>query len=254
MIPAALGIAVLALWVFPEIWFRGAGKPVKWLVEKQDLPNYSFHEVPVSESAERILVADKTINGEFTSADQREVRVFFAKRFVEKENEIGLFVHTPDRCWTEAGWKIEPVMPQLARVRVRGVEIPFERRIFDAGERRELVYFAGLIGGEPLPYRLDQNLSVAMRYQSSEKIDRSGAGLRLTDAHFWRRLWDVFASREELFGPMQFIRVSTSLEDQPVEAADQYLKKFLTEWLVKGDYREELRAWKTAGQENRVKG
>lgn len=251
IVTAALATVVVGLWFFPSFWFRrGGDQPGTWLSERKEIPQYKFNEVPVSESAERILVADKTMNGEYVAADLKPIRVFSAKRYVEKQNEIGLFVHTPDRCWTQAGWELESAMPQLIDVKVNGTEIPFERRIFDAQGNRELVYFAGLVDGRPLPYRLDQNLSVAMRFQQGDKEDRTASGLRMSDGHFWKRLWEAFESREELFGPKHFIRVSTPVNDGDVAAGDERLQRFLAQWLQPGDYARERREWQVAAVKN----
>jgi hypothetical protein len=252
IVTGTLALIVGALWAFPAFWFtKGSGLPRKWLTERQEVPSYKFNEVPVSESAERILVADKTFNGEFVPSNLKPIRVFLAKRYVEKQNEIGLFVHTPDRCWLESGWEIEPVSPQIITVKLDGEDVPFERRIFEARGNRELVYFAGLVGGRPLPYRLDQNLSVAMRYQVGGKGDRTGSIVRVSDGHFWKRLWDAFTSREELLGPKQFVRVSTPVTDGDVAAGDERLQEFLKQWLVPGDYQREREAWQLAAVEHK---
>ncbi len=246
-IPVVLVLLIGVLWGFPHLWYKHdkAGR-IAWVHEQTNVAGCKFSSVPVSETAEKLLVADRTFNGDFILADKKVIRVFSAKRFEEKQNEIGLFMHTPDRCWTEVGWQIEAVEPQTVDLQVAGTPVQFERRIFSSASQRELVYFGGLIGGKPLPYRLDHNLSIGARFQSGAQHQAREAALRASDRHFWKRLWDSFASREEVFGPKHFIRVSTPIDGEEVKSADGRLQAFLPQWLVRGDYNAEKEAWKSS--------
>lgn len=245
----ALGILVAGLWMFPHFWYtggRGSANPV-WLVEGTNVAGWAYRGVPIAESAERMLVADRTVSGEFSNAEShREIRVFSSKRYSEKPNDIGLFVHTPDRCWTQGGWQLEPATPDFVEIEVHGLRMVLERRIFVAGTQRELVYFGGMVGGQPLPYRLDYNLSVGMKYALRRKSVASathGTELRFIDTRFWRSLWDSFVTRSQMLGPKQFIRISTSLVGAEIEEADRLLQSFLARWLDLGDFQAELKAW-----------
>jgi hypothetical protein len=230
---------IAALWLFPAFWYTNAGEGDRvWFRERTDIAGWEFEPVPISASAERVLVADRTVNGEFRREDEA-VRVFSAKRFVENSNEIGLFVHTPDRCWVEGGWKIQPIAPEVQEVRVRGVTLRMERRLFEFGNNRELVYFCGLVDGRSLPYRLDHNLSVGLRTGGEGNPTASGARGRASDIHFWHRLWGSFESRRALSGPKQFIRVSTPVHGEDLEEADARLQMFLSLWLEPGDFSRE---------------
>jgi hypothetical protein len=238
--------AILICWLFPHVWYTHANptRQYFWLSEKHSLPGWTYSDEPVGQSAEAILVADQLVSGQFTNEAHQIIHVFSAKRFEEKQNEIGLFVHTPDRCWTESGWRIEPVAPEVLTLNVHGVNIQFERRIFAGGGGRELVYFCGLTGGQSLPYRLDHNLGVAMRYQIRKNGEKSGAALRASDSHLWSRVWESFESRRPLLGPKQFIRISTPLAAQDVAEADRLLQQFILQWLQSADFQSELQAWK----------
>lgn len=242
----ALCCAVALLWAFPRFWYTRSdeGRKPVWLKETTTLPGWTYTEEPVGKAAESRLLADELFNGEFKNRDGRRVMAFGAKRYSEKPNDIGLFVHTPDRCWTEGGWKIEPVAPDYAEVNVNGVEMVFERRIFEADGQRELVYFGGLVGGQPLPYRLDHNLSVGMKQAMKIGASRTrGGGLRAADDRFWRRVWESFVNRRELLGPKQFIRISTPATADLAQA-DKTLVDFLQQWLQRADYQQELAAWR----------
>lgn len=235
----ALSALLGVLWVFPNFWYTRSGeeKPI-WFSERSQVESWEYSSTPIEKSAERILVADRTVNGEFTR-EGYAVRVFSAKRYQEKSNEIGLFVHTPDRCWVESGWKLEAAAPDIQEVTVHGVRLALERRIFRFGAERELVYFCGLVGGQTLPYRLDHNLSVGARTALQQNGPANGAVARASDAHFWRRLWTSFASRRDLSGSKHFIRISTPVQGEEIARADERLRSFLAQWLVPGDVEEE---------------
>jgi len=245
---AVLGMVVLAIWLFPRIWYTAsaAGEKLIWFGERTNLVGWTFDPVPISDSAERLLVADQTVNGEFKSVSSRTVvRAFSAKRYTHKSHDTGLFLHTPDRCWTLAGWKFESVTPDHVELVIHGVRMVFERRIYVGGGLRELVYFGGLVGGQPLPYRLDHNLSVGMRFAATEVQRGRSRGFfaRAVDTRLWERVWDGFVARRPLLGPKQFIRISTPLERGDVAAADKVLRDFLEAWLEPVDYQAELAAW-----------
>jgi hypothetical protein len=246
---AGLGVLVVLLWVFPRLWYRGSdpGQTYVWLKETNQIPGWKHKDIPVAEAAEKLLSADQLICGEYQRDSGTErVMVFSAKRFSEHANDIGLFVHTPDRCWTQAGWKHEATDPDHVEVDIRGVRMVFERRVFVAGGRaeRELVYFGGLVGGQPLPYRLDHNLSVGQRHALGKARDRTGTTLRASDRLLWTRVWDAFVHRRALLGPKQFLRVSTSIGAGDPAAGDRLLVEMLGRWLSPVDYQAELNAWR----------
>ena len=248
IVPAILSAAILALWMFPALWYtQGSGERV-WFFERSEVNGWRFEAVPISEGAERALVADRTVNGEFRDASNAAVRVFSAKRYIENPNEIGLFVHTPDRCWVESGWKIEPVAPDTQELTLHGTRLTMERRVFQFGGSKELVYFCGLVDGQVLPYRLDHNLSVGMRTALKANQVTAGALGRASDTHFWQRLWTSFTSRRRLSGPKQFFRISTPLQRENIAEADARLQQFLGQWLVPGDYAQERASFKAVAK------
>lgn len=239
---------VLLLWLFPRFWYTQADARVgtHWLGEQRVIPGWQFEEIPVASAAEKVLVADRLFSGSFRRENEAIVRVFSAKRYAESSNEIGLFVHTPDRCWTESGWRMEATQPEFKQLTMRGVSLVFERRIFHYGGNRELVYFGGLVGGQPLPYRLDHNMSVGMKRALREVKADTGTILRAGDQRLWKRVLDSFTARRQLIGPKQFIRISTPIQGEAIAAADETLANFLPLWLWATDYQEEIADWKLA--------
>ncbi len=243
--PSALRMLLFATliggcWAFPRGWYTKSdpAQQRRWLQEKTEVPGWFYVPIPVAKSAEAVLVADELVNGEFSNNQGDLIRVFSAKRFQEKLNEIGLFVHTPDRCWTQTGWTLEHQIPDSVPAAIHTTRLVLERRIFNNGANgRELVYFGGLVGGQSLPYRLDHNLSVGMRHQLRKALDKSGATLRASDQRFWTRVWESFWSRREILGPKQFIRISTPLPLGAEEATrDALLMSFLPQWLEERGY------------------
>ena len=232
--PACLASAVLGLWCFPEFWFIAqAGHAKVSFEEKREIDGWTFEEIPISQAAERALVADQIVNGEFRSEVNTPIRVFSAKRFSDNPNEIGLFVHTPDRCWVEGGWKLAPAGPDFIEINLHNSQIKLERRIFQYGNNKEIVYFGGLIDGHVLPYRLDHNLSMAARTALKENLHSDALNSSASKFHFWQRLWSSFTIRTKLSGPKHFFRISTPVDDpEQMEATDRRLTAFLQNWLI----------------------
>lgn len=243
-----LAALVALLWWFPTVWYRdGAHEAAfRWFAEQAEIEGWTFKDPPISKTAEAVLVGDRMVSGEFTRADGTRIRVFSAKRYVKKEKEIGLFSHTPDRCWTAVGWRIEPTDPDVVERSLHGVRVSLERRIFSVNGQRELVYFGALVGGKPLPYRLDQYYSAGRQRSDPGSGDTAGTWLRLRQTRVWSWAWDSFKNRTPFSGPQQFIRVSTPLNDIEPRVADNLLTGFLEQWLVPTDYSAEVAQWRLA--------
>src|SRR5262249_31474240 len=156
--------------------------------------------ISVSEGAQAELGSDYLVNGEFTHPVLPTVRVFSAKRYAERQDDVDIFAHNPDRCWPLVGWKLRVIEPEFLTVDIAGIPVQFERRCYESGSRRELVYFGAVVAGRPLGYRLDCYLSFG---QQVEKSERSGTFVRAADSRFWRFIWESFKSRRSLKGPKQ---------------------------------------------------
>lgn len=254
---AIVSLIALGLWVFPLLWYNRLDpkEGLFWLAEQNHIDGWSYREVPVAKSAEAVLVADRLISGEFFKGSDMTVQVFSAKRYDEKQNDIGLFVHTPDRCWTSAGWSLEAAAPDSVQLDLHGVPVRLERRIFDMGGVRELVYFGGLVGGQGVPYRLDHNLPAGLKRAMQSVAGKKSSHPWALDKLFWTRVWQSFVSRCPLLGPKQFIRISTPVAQGDVAAADTLLRQVLQQWLKPVGYRQELVAWRrdTAAQATKAR-
>lgn len=256
LVSVAIFSAIIStLWAFPSFWYADrelASGGYAWFAEESQVAGWEFTHVAVGKTAEAILVADRIANGEFTRADGRSIQVYSAKRYLEKENEIGLFSHTPDRCWTATGWKIEPANPDFVECTVHGVRILFERRIFAISGQRQLVYFGALVGGEPVPHRLDQYYAAGVRRKESTRGDSEGTLQRILQPRLWSWAWDSFLNRTPFRGPQQFVRISTPIRGNDDSGADRLLAEFLPLWLKRTEYGSEFQAWKTHSSHERA--
>jgi hypothetical protein len=239
-----LSVAVLSVWSFPRFWYSKTDslQGYFWLAERNQIPDWRYKELPVSQAAEAALAADRIVSGEFEK--DAIVRVFSAKRYSEQESEFDMFSHTPDRCWTSVGWKLEPATPEFVELTLQGIPLKLERRIFANGTHRELVYFGALVGGQPLPYRLDPHLSIGIKRGEKSLAGIFGKLLGAIDARFLSWPWKSFVNRRPLNGPKQFIRVSTPVLQDDARDADRLLTGFLPQWLVSVDYQQELGQWR----------
>jgi hypothetical protein len=239
---AALSLAVAFLWSFPRFWYSKTDtlQAYFWLSERNQISNWRYQELPVSQAAEAVLAADKIVSGEFENGGPSVVRVFSAKRYSEQESQFDMFSHTPDRCWTSVGWKLEPATPEFVELTLQGIPLKLERRIFSIASHRELVYFGALVGGQPLPYRLDPHLSLGIKRGEKSPAGIFGKLQNAIDARFLSWPWKSFVNRRPLNGPKQFIRISTPVFQDNAKDADRLLTGFLPQWLVPVGYRQEL--------------
>jgi len=232
---AGLTLLIAGVWVFPTFWYTQSdpSQAIQWLEEQTNAPGWRYESVAVDESAEKLLVADRLVVGKFTRDGNSSeiIRVFGARRTKEDPKEIGLFVHTPDRCWVQSGWNLAQAAPDFVEVTLHGRKIGFERRLFEVQGRRELVYFTGLVGGQTLPYRLDHNYSVSRRVIATGEDDRVHRANRWNDTLLWRRVMDSFLSRRPLLGPKQFLRISTPIQGGDIATADRRIMELLAIWL-----------------------
>lgn len=226
---------MLVLWVFPSFWYSkyASGGTFDWLREQSEIPGWNFQPIPVGQAAEAVLVADRIVSGEFQRSDGDRVRVFSAKRDSPKANQIGLFSHTPDRCWTAAGWNLENTNPISFEVNVQGVRLLLERRVFAMNNQQELVLFGGLVGGKALPYRMDQYYRASLMKGGAAGGEFQANVNRLVDGRLWGWAWQAFANRTPFAGPQHFIRVSTPVMHGDFDAAGKLLSEFIPKWLLR---------------------
>lgn len=220
--------------LFPRVWFTQSDPDVRavWFRERTNAPGWTFGPLSVTESEERQLAADTLFMGAFSGSSGQGVVLFSACRFNENPHQLGLFVHTPDFCWSQVGWRMENGHKDVVAFELHGVPVSAERRVFLRSDgRRELVYFFGLVGGQPLRSRLNHNYAIALRSAVSPNGVSGAPSVAGFDPLIWRRLWDAFRERRQLLGPKQFVRVSTPVSANGDAAGDAFLQRALTELL-----------------------
>lgn len=230
------GGLVVMLWCLPWLWYNKGPRAGGMMLElRPAVAGWAFQAGRISESEERALFADEVETGVFRAEGKGDLRWFSARRRSGSPKEIGLFVHTPDRCWTESGWKIEESLPERMVVESSGGEWILERRLFRHGDALELVYFGGLVDGSPPGFRLDHNLSVAMRHQLRRReLDGTSSLARVWDGRMWGRAWETFQSRNSLTGSRMLFRISTAVREDAVAQGDRTLREFLRNWIGSG--------------------
>lgn len=228
---AGAGLLLLAGMIFPRFWYNR--RPGVIVAEPGLMPpveSWRFDPEPILKAAEKQLMADEVVNGICRNADGVSVRWLAVRNARSVPDATGLFVHTPDRCWTESGWRLEVLRPDHVKGTIDGKKWIWERRLFSRSGHRELVYFGGLVDGEPPLYRLDHNLSVAGG--GRELLDDTKTLSRMTDSHIWRRALDVFISRNAVRGRRLFLRASTQVFGEELANADKLLSEMLSRWMA----------------------
>ena len=246
-----LTAAVLALWLFPAWWYTSASRTEDflWFRERKDIAAWSYSEIPVSAGAQSELGSDQYVNGEFRQTDGRVVRVFSAKRYADTASDVDIFAHTPDRCWPLVGWRLHLIQPETVRLQVAGHSMQFERRLYSTAGKAELVYFGALVGGRPLPYRLDQYVQFGLNCGTTE---RSGTLVRAKDGRFWRFVWESFLSRRPLRGAKHFVRISTPVAQTDIGEGDELLSEFVPRWLENTEFETEFLEWTKSAQSAQI--
>lgn len=225
-------LLVLFLWGGPALWYSRPPDGVAWPLElRPRLDGWHYEPGNISDAEGRALLADHVETGTYQRQGQVPLRWFAANRGFATVNEIGLFAHTPDRCWTQSGWTLESSLPETKMIHHQGKQWQLERRLFRLGNHLELVYFGGLIQGQPPRFRLDHNLSVAQRKQNKGLNMSTELQLRLTDGRLWGRVADAFRSRTPLSGSRTFFRVSVPVAPGAVQEGDALIESVLSEWL-----------------------
>lgn len=72
-----LAALVCLIWVFPKMWYTRVDptQQVQWLAEQTNAPGWNYSAIAVDSSAERLLVADRLINGEFRRPERGSVPI-----------------------------------------------------------------------------------------------------------------------------------------------------------------------------------
>jgi len=98
-----------------------------------------------------LLNFDDGAFADYTNQQQR-LSIYIAYWRPGKMAHRDIARHTPDVCWTSAGWRCE-ARQTLTNVRSAGVQLlPIEARTFSAHGTNEFVWFCHLVGGRQKSY------------------------------------------------------------------------------------------------------
>lgn len=124
--------------------------------------------------------------------------------------------HTPDRCWTENGWRILQRQSNIVN-ELDGVPIlPAQWRRFSINDHIQYVYFWHLVGGTPYDYgeRIHSRPGVFQWVRDAIRYHLSGAAeqyfIRINSNLPFDELWEDAGFREVVAGLMRL-----GLADQP---------------------------------------
>lgn len=152
----ALGLIIFSTRFLQEQKFKGALKEL--LPTRQDLPGWNLVYAPIADSPEMqkrvldILDYDDAVYAIYTKGDMR-VSVYLAYWKPGKMSVRAVARHTPDVCWTLAGWECTK-RDELDSVFVGGKRIGHtESRSFKIQAQTEYVAFWHLAGNEIISYR-----------------------------------------------------------------------------------------------------
>jgi hypothetical protein len=160
IIPA---VALLVAMAFQDLKFAHAapkpeGRPLADVV-RVAVPGWSYRDVPLgpneflSNEAEKVLNFDDVVNREF-SGGGRSFGVFAAYWSAGKMPTQLVASHTPDRCWTENGWKCTEMRFRQSKAFEDGELQPAEWRRFEPPNGGVPVYvlYWHLVGGRAYNY------------------------------------------------------------------------------------------------------
>jgi hypothetical protein len=209
----------------PAAWFRsGTHENHTQLRFSGDSPSdYQFLPEELSAQAADILATTNAISGTFVGKNGR-FPVFLGTWDGSDSRQLTALQHTPDICWVGAGWvPVRGDYPDKITLRVSGMDIPFECRVFRAasGVHQVAVWtsvVAGRLYEEPAPLAIES----AGETRRASRV----AAKRVAFGQFYNAL----KMRLPGDGTKQFVRFSTDLSADWATTVRQ-LQEFGERWL-----------------------
>lgn len=214
----------------PWAWFH-VGAPDRrdgvWLKTQDSLTNFTYLPDPLNREIMGLLATTNAVNGAFIDRQTADRFTVFRADWLPTEG-VGKTVvnHTPDVCWVGAGWRpIEAGQPEQIPMRLQGLELPFECRVFEAptGGVREVTVWCTLVNGEILPEPTRFGLAKGQSGTFARAINLS----ELAVGRFVERI----RRRQPANGHKQFVRFSVRLNGD-VERAVARLQRFGSAWIA----------------------
>jgi Protein of unknown function (DUF3485) len=211
-------------------WFHLApakSTPRYHLSIQTNIPGWNFEPIPLSQEAVKTLATPNIFNGVYQNQSGERFNVFWADWSAENPREMDVLVHTPDICWTSAGWKEVPSeLADSTSIKIGKNPIPFQLRTFvsPSREEQELCIWVTMINGKPFldQYRFNIPAAATMDF----RLGAAAVARQLNLGYFHHTILD----RSPASNRKQFIRVSTAATSR-VELTVQNLRQFVQEWI-----------------------
>ncbi|MBM4077028.1 MAG: exosortase-associated EpsI family protein [Planctomycetes bacterium] len=168
-------------------------------------PGWSFQDIPLGSEVIATLATTNVINGIFSGPDGERIAVFMGNWNTDNRQDMRVLVHTPDLCWTSAGW--EPVacpIGESTTILIGEQAVPFEMRVFRSPRdgQLELCVWSTLINGTP--YQEMNRFPQAEAPRSNSQFRVAAAGRELTAGYFIKSIHSHAAAKKS----KQFVRIS----------------------------------------------
>jgi hypothetical protein len=200
-------LGVCASWA----WFHVAPTKPKdryHFTIRTNTPGWQYEPVPLSNEVTKILATTNLLNGILHGPQGERIAVFLGEWKADRAQELSVVAHTPDICWTRAGWTPTPSpLGTSIELAFREATIPFEVRTFRPpdGGPEELTLWCTLVNG--CPYTETGPLPPAVLNATDNQLQVDTSSRRLLRSH----LLNALKSRFSATGEKQFIRFSTKI-------------------------------------------
>jgi hypothetical protein len=176
-----------------------------------NIPGWDYKPILLSTEAKKILATGDILNGTFFSHKGERLSVFLAEWKAGKHNSLDVVAHTPDICWSNAGWiSTQSHYGDSIEMHFSERPIPFETRIFEEprGGTQEIAFWCTLVNGQI--YSELNGFAPAETPKKNNQLSLNSTARRLSAGHFLNAL-----SRRNLgAGTKQFLRISTEISKQ----------------------------------------
>lgn len=197
-------VGICAAWA----WFNVAPPPpthaYRFLI-KTNLPGWRFEPIPLNAKVIETLATTNLLNGTFHDSHGERISIFLGEWRANRGHELSVVAHTPDVCWTRAGWTaITAEFGNSMDLAIAEETIPFEVRVFRPpnGGPEELTLWCTLVNGQPYG-ELDRFHPAQAQPEDSGDL-ASRTSRRLAASH----LLNALKTRTTGTGEKQFIRLS----------------------------------------------
>ena len=198
------------------------------------IPGMAYRTNAVDATVVETLATTNLVDGVFEVNGVPKYAVFMGTWDTANSKQMGVVAHTPDICWVGVGWvPVALGQPNSTELEINGVKLPFELRVFQAGEstHREMAMWCTLISGqvfeESTRFAASRPLSTEAPAEGYDPGKNQGAASR---AHSAGQFVRILQNRIAGDGSKQFVRFSTAV-DRDWKRSLEDLRGFAAQWL-----------------------